>query len=97
MSSEEDRQRQMDFILDTLAQISAKVDGLADAHARSEQLRQADAVRIGRVEESFFTVTKLLVRYDERFDETETRLGKVEDAVVTLTRILEGRDEHPSG
>ncbi|MEJ7711894.1 MAG: hypothetical protein WKF84_19000 [Pyrinomonadaceae bacterium] len=89
--TDEERQRQMDFIIGTLAQLSAKVDGLADAHAGSEQLRQADAVRIGRVEESFSTVTKLLVRYDERFDETEARLGKVEHAVVTLTKILEGR------
>lgn len=85
MSNEEERQRQMDFIVDTLAQISARFD-------QAEVERRADAVRIGRIEEAFTSVARLLVRYDERASETGARLSKVEDAVVTLAKLVEGRN-----
>jgi hypothetical protein len=50
--SEEERQRQMDFIVNTLAQLTAKVDGMAN-------IQKADAVRIGRLEDAFVTLKKL--------------------------------------
>ena len=53
--SEEERQRQMDFIVNTLAQLTAKVDGTAD-------IQKADATRIGRLEDAFVTLTKLSER-----------------------------------
>jgi hypothetical protein len=53
--SEDERQRQMDFILNSLAQLTAKVDGLAD-------IQRADAVRVGRLEEAFVTLTQLSER-----------------------------------
>jgi Mg2+ and Co2+ transporter CorA len=56
---EDERQRQMDFILNNLAQISAKVDALSDAQLKSDQVQRANAVRIGRLEEAFVTLTQL--------------------------------------
>ncbi|HEV7374735.1 MAG TPA: hypothetical protein VGN95_08455 [Pyrinomonadaceae bacterium] len=53
--SEEERQRQMDFIVNTLAQLTAKIDGMAD-------IQKADAIRIGRLEDAFVTLTKLSER-----------------------------------
>lgn len=44
--SEDERQRQMDFSLNNLTQVSAKVDALADAQVKSDQVQRADAVRI---------------------------------------------------
>jgi hypothetical protein len=83
--SEEERQRQMDFILNSLAQLTVKIDGLAD-------IQRADAVRIGRLEEAFVTLTQLSERVVDRPDEHNARLTTVEDAIVTLTRLVAGRD-----
>jgi hypothetical protein len=60
--SDEERQRQMDFILNNLPQVTAKIDGLAD-------IQKADPVRIGRLEDAFVTLTKLQERVVDRLDE----------------------------
>jgi hypothetical protein len=83
--SEDERQRQMDFILHSLAQLTAKVDDLAD-------IQRADAVRVGRLEEAFVTLTQLSERIVDRMDEHNARLTGVEDAIITLTRLVERRD-----
>ncbi|HKR00665.1 MAG TPA: hypothetical protein VJT09_08325 [Pyrinomonadaceae bacterium] len=80
--SEDERQRQMDFIHDSLAQLTAKVDGLAD-------IQRGDAVRTGRLEEAFVTLTRLSERVVDRLDEHNARIANVEDAIVTLTRLVE--------
>ncbi|MBA2734908.1 MAG: hypothetical protein H0U54_18750 [Acidobacteria bacterium] len=90
--SEAERQGQMDFILSNLAQVSAKVDALADAQVKSDQVQRADAVRIGRLEESFVTLTQLSERVVDRLDEHNARITGVEDAIVTLTRLVEQRN-----
>ena len=104
--SEDERQRQMDFIVNNLAQLTVKldsltekvddltenvdsltgnVDGLAD-------IQRADAVRIGRIEEAFVTLTQLSGRLVDRLDEHNARITTVEDAVVTLIRLVEQRN-----
>lgn len=84
--SDEERQRQMDFILNTLAQITAKQE-------RAELEREADAVRISRLEESFVTLAQLSQRFFERLDDHEGRIGEVEQAMVMLTKLVsEGRN-----
>jgi hypothetical protein len=83
--SEDERQRQMDFILNSLAQLTAKIDGMAD-------IQRADAVRIGRVEEAFVTLTQLSERVVDRLDEHNARISRVEDAIATLTRLVEQRN-----
>ena len=90
--SEAERQGQMDFILSNLAQVSAKVDALADAQVKSDQVQRADAARIGRLEEAFVTLTQLSERVVDRLDEHNARITSVEDAIVTLTRIVEQRN-----
>ncbi len=90
--SEDERQRQMDFILNNLAQISAKVDALSDAQLKSDQVQRADAVRIGRLEEAFVTLAQLSGRVMERLDEHDARITSVENAVVMLTRLVEQRN-----
>jgi len=97
--SEDERQRQMDFILNTLAQLTAKIDGMADIQrveaVRTDQLaniQQADAIRSGRVEEAFVTLTQLSERVVDRLDEHNARITNVEDAIVTLTRLVEQRN-----
>lgn len=90
--SEEERQRQMDFILNNLAQISAKVGALSDAQMKSDQVQRADAVRIGRLEEAFLTLTQLSERLVERLDEQDARTTTVENAIVMLTRLVEQRN-----
>jgi hypothetical protein len=57
--SEEERQRQMDFILNSLTQLTAKLDCLAD-------IERADAVRISRLEDAFVTLTQLSERVFDR-------------------------------
>jgi hypothetical protein len=83
--SEDERQRQMDFIVNTLAQLTAKVDGMAD-------IQKADAIRVGRLEDAFVTLTKLSERVVDRLDEHHERLDGIEQAIVTLTRLVEQRN-----
>lgn len=83
--SEEERQRQMDFILNSLAQLTGKMDGMAE-------IQRADAVRVGRLEEAFVTLTQLSERVVDRLDEHNARLTTVEDAMVTLTRLVAERN-----
>ncbi|MDT4955559.1 MAG: hypothetical protein QOJ02_3697 [Acidobacteriota bacterium] len=83
--SEEERQRQMDFVVNTLAQLTAKIDGMAD-------IQKADAVRIGRVEDAFVTLTKLSERVVDRLDEHHERIDGIEQAIITLTRLVEQRN-----
>jgi hypothetical protein len=64
--NEEERQRQMDFIINTLASLSARIDSLVESQKISEQEQRADAVRLARLEEAFVTVSRLSQRYDER-------------------------------
>ncbi len=98
--SDEERQRQMDFIVNTLANVTVrldglteKVDGMAAVQAQVERERQANAVRISRLEESFVTLTQLSQRFFERLDDHEGRIGDVEQAMVMLTKLVsEGRN-----
>jgi hypothetical protein len=53
--SEDERQRRMDFILNSLAQLTVKIDGMAD-------IQRADAVRVSRLEEAFVTLRQLSER-----------------------------------
>jgi DNA repair exonuclease SbcCD ATPase subunit len=83
--TDEERQRQMDFILNNLAQVTAKIDNLAD-------LQKAGAVRINRLEDAFVTLTKLSERIVERLDEHNGRINDVEQAIVQLTKLVDRRN-----
>jgi hypothetical protein len=85
MSGEEERQRQVDFIINTLTQLTAKLDSIAN-------LEKADAVRIGRLEDAFVTLTKLSERVVDHLDEHHERIAGIEQAIMTLTRLVEQRN-----
>jgi hypothetical protein len=92
----------MDFIINTLASLSAKIDGIAvvvdnlamatdsltNAQTKAEQERRADTVRLAHLEEAFVVVSRLSQRYDERLDEHQARISNVENAIVILTRLV---------
>ena len=90
--SEDERQRQMDFILNSLAQLTVKLDGLTENVDGLADIQRADAVRIGRLEEAFVTLTQLSERIVDRLDEHNARITTVEDAIVTLARLVEQRN-----
>lgn len=90
--SEDERQRQMEFILNNLARVSAKLDALADSQVKSDQVQRADDLRIGRLEEALVTLTQLSGRVVDRLDEHNARIATVEDAIVTLARLVEQRN-----
>jgi len=97
--SNDERQRQMDFILNNLAQLTVKLDGLTEKVdgltgnvGGLVDIQRADAVRIGRLEEAFVTLTQLSERVVDRLDEHNARITGVEDAIVTLTRLVEQRN-----
>jgi hypothetical protein len=92
MMSEDERQRQMEFILNNLARVSAKLDALADSQVKSDQVQRADDLRIGRLEEALVTLTQLSGRVVDRLDEHNARIATVEDAIVTLARLVEQRN-----
>jgi hypothetical protein len=97
--SEDERQLQMDFILNALAKLTMKLDGLterADSLTANvdnlTNIQRADAVRIGRLEEAFVTLKQLSERIVERLDEHDARTTAFENAIVMLTRLVEQRN-----
>jgi len=71
--TDEERQRQMDFILEQQARQASTMSLLAESHAR-------DHARVARLEESFVVLTKLAESYGERIE-------GVEEAVAELRRL----------
>jgi len=78
--TDEERQRQMDFILNSLANLTATVSQLAEAQAKDSERITRDRERIVRLEDSFIILTKLAESYGER-------IGDVEEAVAALKRL----------
>jgi|GEM_PF-6424870 len=88
----EEFERQKEFILNNLARVSAKLDSVAEIQERSELERKADEARSGRLEESFVTLTQLVQRHQEWHENHQSRIDGIEEALVILTRLAnEGR------
>jgi len=78
--TDEERQRQMDFILNSLANLTATVSQLAEAQRIDSERITRDRARIVRLEDSFVILTKLAESYGER-------IGDVEESVAALKRL----------
>jgi chromosome segregation ATPase len=101
--TDEERERQKEFILSMLASASAKIDATAESLAQAERERKAseqerkaselerkaDAVRISRLEDSFVAFSKLFERMYERLDDHQSRVESVEDAIVSINKLSE--------
>jgi hypothetical protein len=72
----------MDFILDSLARLTATVSQLAEAQAADSERITRDRARIARLEDSFVILTNLAESYGER-------IGSVEESVAALRRLSE--------
>ncbi|HYG11727.1 MAG TPA: hypothetical protein VD835_17405 [Pyrinomonadaceae bacterium] len=80
--SEEERQRQMEFILDTLARLTATTSQLAESNA-------SDRARLVRLEESFVVLLELAGRHEERLDQNDRRAARLEESIAELRRFTE--------
>jgi hypothetical protein len=88
--TEEERQRQMEFILDTLARLTAKTDQLTDLQAAEREGSVRDRARLVRLEESFVVLTELASRHEERLDQNDRRWVRLEESIAELRRLTEG-------
>lgn len=75
------RQRQMDFILNSLAQLSATTNKLAESQVR-------DAERLARLEDSFVGMTVMLNRHEDRYDLMDNRIIQIESCSVLLIQLI---------
>lgn len=99
--TEEERQRQMDFILDTLARLTTMTDGLAykiggltdmvgglaESQAVERERSARDQARLIRLEESFVVLTDLAGRHEERLDQNDRRAARLEESIAELRRL----------
>jgi hypothetical protein len=80
----DERQRQMDFIVNSLAQLTTKAGSMAD-------IQKADAVRFSRLEDAFVTRS-----YQSESSSALASIAGackgIEQAIVTLTRLGEQRN-----
>ena len=74
--TDEERQRQMDFILDTLARLTVTTSQLAE-------LQQRDHTRVSELQQSYLLLIRLVENHSER-------LEGVEGAVAELKRLTGG-------
>jgi ABC-type transporter Mla subunit MlaD len=72
--TDEERQRQMDFIVETLARVSVRLE-------QTELERKADAVRISRLEETLVTYSELSQRIYERLDDAFVNIAQLSDNI----------------
>ncbi len=90
----------MEFILDTLARLTAttdrlayKVDGLTDTvgglAGSHVAYRERDQARIARLEESFVVLADLASRCEERLDQNDRRAARLEESIAELRRLAE--------
>jgi len=80
--TEEERQRQIEFILDTLARLTATTSQLAESSTR-------DQSRLARLEESFVMLMELAGRHEERLDQNDRRSVRLEESIAELRRLTE--------
>lgn len=85
--SEEEMQRKMNFIVETLANVTTKIDNLVEAQASDSVARKKDSARIARLEASFVMLTELARSADERADRTEQRVAELDEAYVSIARL----------
>ncbi|HZH89368.1 MAG TPA: hypothetical protein VEX70_01990 [Pyrinomonadaceae bacterium] len=78
--TDEERQRQMEFILDTLARLTASTSQLAESDA-------IDRARRVRLEESFVVLLELAGRHEERLDQNDRRAARLEESMAELRRL----------
>ena len=87
--TEEERQRQIEFILDTLARLTAKTDQLTDSQVAEREGSVRDRARLVRLEESFVVLTELASRHEERLDQNDRRAARLEESIAELRRLSE--------
>jgi hypothetical protein len=87
--TEEERQRQMEFILDTLARLTATTSQLAESDVAERKRGARDQARIVRLEESFVVLADLASRYEERLDRNDRRAARLEESTAELRRLTE--------
>lgn len=94
--TDEERQRQMDFIVSTLASVSAKlytltekVTELVGAQSYAELGRKTEALRTARLEDAFVAVSKLSERMAKHLGDHHSRVTNIEEAIVVLKGLLD--------
>jgi uncharacterized coiled-coil protein SlyX len=80
--TDEDRQRQMDFILSTLARVAAKQE-------RSEDERRADEIRIGRLEDAHTALAKTIHALASTALAQSERMDSTDNLLITLTETTQ--------
>ncbi len=75
--TDEERQRQMDFIINTLAGVTVKVDALVDTQKQAELERKATELNRKAEHEQ--------AELERKAD--AVRIGRLEEAMVTLARV----------
>lgn len=75
--TEEERQRQMDFIVNTLAQLTPKVDAMADVHVEDKR-------RFIRLETGFELLIRMAEQQDSRMEQIETNMVEMSAGINKL-------------
>jgi hypothetical protein len=93
----------MEFILDSLAQLTVNTGHLLEAQERDRAAQERDRAaqerdraaqerdraRTARLEESFLVLIELASRHEERLDAGDRRAANLETAIAELRRMLD--------
>jgi len=85
----EERERQMEFILDSLARLTVNTGQLLEAQERDRAAQERDRARTARLEESFLVLIELASRHEERLDAGDRRAANMETAIAELRRMID--------
>ncbi len=79
--TDEERQRQMDFIVGTLAQLTSKMDALADSSAAAQIAYER---RFSRLEDNYEMLARLAEQQDSRMEQIETNVVEISAGINKL-------------
>jgi hypothetical protein len=86
MAEENKNGRQIDFIVNTLAQITSKVDALADVNV-------ADRRRIARLEDGYELLIRMAEQQDSRMGQIETNIAEMSAGINKLVGVQSESNE----
>ncbi len=87
--SEAEMQRKMEFIVETLASVTTKIDTLTERTDKLAEAQGKDTARVAQLETSFVMLTELARSADERANRTEYRVAGLEEAYVNIAKMVE--------
>jgi uncharacterized protein YoxC len=95
--TDEERQRQMDFIVNTLARVSTRLDGLAERVEGLGERVEGIGEKVDGLAEKVDGLAAVQAQAELERKADAVRISRLEDALITFTKVSTGMYERLEG